>query len=68
MRNPERLNSFYDELKRIHKTYFPDWRFMQFIINYQRWQETHYHNDGFHLEEDAAMERIKEYIEWLKNW
>ena len=33
MRDPERLDAFYDELKRIHKTYFPDWRFGQLVEN-----------------------------------
>ena len=32
MRNPERLDLFYDELKRIHKEAFPDWRFGQLKV------------------------------------
>ena len=37
MRNPERLDSFYDELKRIHKEAFPDWRFGQLCSNFFGW-------------------------------
>lgn len=33
MRNAERLDSFYDELKYLHKKYCPDWRFGQVIEN-----------------------------------
>ena len=58
MRNPDRLDSFYFELKNIHKTYFPDWRFGQFMINFISW-----YGDPFYLEEDTFLERIKEYID-----
>lgn len=34
MRDIERLDNFYDKLKHIHKTYFPDWRFGQLISNF----------------------------------
>ena len=27
MRDPERLDAFYDKMKEIHKDYFPDCRF-----------------------------------------
>lgn len=33
MRNPDRLDEFYDRLKAVHKKYVPDWRFGQFISN-----------------------------------
>ena len=33
MRDPNRLDAFYDELKEIHKEYYPDWRFGQFMVN-----------------------------------
>ena len=29
MRDPNRLDRFYDEVKKIHKISFPDWRFGQ---------------------------------------
>lgn len=68
MRDPERLNNFYDELKQLHKTYFPDWRFMQFMNNFQNWLKTHCQIDGFYLEEDKALEKFREYVNWIKNW
>jgi hypothetical protein len=35
MRDPNRLYKFYENLRDIHITYFPDWRFGQFIYNFQ---------------------------------
>jgi len=54
MRDPERLDDFYDELKRIHKTYCPDWRFMQLICNFQHM----FNSDGFYVEEDSFLDMI----------
>ena len=34
MRDPNRLDGFYAELCRIHRTYFNDWRFGQFMMNF----------------------------------
>ena len=64
MRDKERLNVFYDTLKEIHKFYFPDWRFGQFIINFQRWYEIIYRNDIFYLEENELLDKIKEFKDW----
>lgn len=33
MRNPNRLDSFYEEIKKIHQCNYPDLRFGQFVIN-----------------------------------
>lgn len=68
MRSPMRLDSFYDELKQIHKTYFPDLRFMQLMINYLSWHKLHYDSDGFYCEEAETMKRMHEYVEWCMNW
>ena len=68
MRSPMRLDSFYDELKQIHKTYFPDWRFMQFMSNYTTWHIVHYGTDGFYCEENNTIERLHEYVQWFQNW
>ena len=59
MRNPERLDTFYDELKKIHKEYFPDWRFGQFIENIRRMTRA---NDLFYYEEDSFLELVKSFI------
>ena len=37
IRNPNRLYGFYNEVKRLHMTYFPDWRAGQFWMNFLNW-------------------------------
>ena len=37
MRNPNRLDNFYFQLREIHKTQFPDWRFGQLMSNFFGW-------------------------------
>lgn len=34
IRDPERIDVFTSELNRIWKTYYPDWRFGQFMSNF----------------------------------
>lgn len=58
MRNPERLDSFYEILKRIHKDYFPDWRFGQFVVNFMG-----YYGDPFYLEEDEFLKKLGEFVD-----
>lgn len=57
MRDPSRLDYFYDELKKIHKENFPDWRFSQFISNVVSWIGT----DIFYFEEDKMLEIFRAY-------
>ena len=47
MRKPERLDSFYDELKEIHKRSFPDMRFGQFMMNALGWINSTKKRDPF---------------------
>ena len=61
MRKPERLNSFYAELKEIHKHSFPDMRFGQFILNALGWISQTKERDPFFPEEDEMLNLIKEY-------
>lgn len=63
MRDPNRLYKFYDELRDIHMTYFPDWRFGQLINNVLGWWTAKYKRDIFFPEEDEMIEMIKKYIE-----
>lgn len=56
MRNPNRLYGFYDELRRIHMQYVPDWRFAQLIMN------VFGTTDIFYMEEDYVLKRIKKYF------
>lgn len=57
MRNPERLNDFYNKLKDIHKKYVPDWRVSQLLVNFIR-----VYGDPFFLEEDEFLAAIEDYV------
>lgn len=56
MRDPNRLHKFYDELKRIHMEYVPDWRFGQMIMNIFGGR------DIFYMEEEDILQKVKEYF------
>lgn len=62
MRDPNRLDNFYEQLKQIHKENFPDWRFGQFLMNFISW----YGRDPFYLEEGRFIEILKLYVASLK--
>ena len=55
-RNPNRLYNFYDELRRIHMTYVPDWRFSQMMFNIFGTE------DIFYMEEDEVLKRVKNFF------
>lgn len=61
MRDPKRFDKFYEELKKIHSQYFPDWRFGQFMINFMSW-----YGDPFYLEEDKFMTKINEFVTYYE--
>ena len=63
MRYPNRLDAFYNELAKIHKESFPDWRFGQFMMNFLSW----YGRDPFYIEEDKLIEKLNIYVAFLKN-
>ena len=63
MRDPNRLDKFYDQMKQIHKENFPDWRFGQFMMNFLSW----YGRDPFYLEEGKFIEKLNIYVASLKN-
>ena len=65
MRDINRLDNFYNELKRIH-TYVPDWRFGQFIMNFMSWYYTKYKRDCFYIEEDEMIKYIEEFIDEVR--
>lgn len=56
MRDINRLDEFYDELKNIHKKSFGQWRFGQLMFNFI--SEC---GDPFYWEEDKFIEEIKKY-------
>lgn len=61
IRNPERLEDFYEEFKKIHKSEFPDWRFGQLICNFFGWISSEKKLDPFFPEENKMLELFKEY-------
>ncbi len=63
MRNPDRLDVFYDEMKRLHKESMPDWRFGQLICNFFGWIYEKYKMDPFFPEEDKMIEYFREFCE-----
>ena len=62
MRNPDRLDKFYEEFCDIHKRHFPDWRFGQMISNFFGWIITEKQKDIWFPEEREMMELLKEYV------
>lgn len=66
MRNSNRLDSFYFQLREIHKTKFPDWRFGQLMSNFLGWVYSEKKIDPFFPEEDKMLEYFKEFagVDW----
>lgn len=62
MRDPERLDEFYDELKYLHRKYVPDWRFGQFMNNFLSWLMSEKGIDPFFPEESKMLDYVREYI------
>lgn len=67
MRSKERLDSFYDELKKIHKECFQDWRFGQLCSNFFGWLYGEKGVDLFFPEENKMIEYFKEYASSIKS-
>lgn len=57
MRDPNRLDDFYDVFRELHKECFPDWRFGQLIINFFGT----FNNDPWFYEEDKMLKLFKDY-------
>ena len=56
MRDPNRLDAFYDELKELHKRYCPDLRFGQLVIDIASTR------DPYYWEEDRFMDEFKKFL------
>lgn len=65
MRDINRLDFFYDELKRVHK-YVPDWRFGQLIMNFISWYYQKYKKDCFYIEDNEILKYIEEFIDEVR--
>lgn len=62
-RNPARLDSFYNELKWLHKKYTPDLRFIQLLDELEVWSP----RDLYYIEEDEFLELLKDFLTWKRN-
>ena len=60
MRDTNRLDTFYDELKTIHKNAFPDMREAQFLLNLLGWINTN-KRDPFFIETQEFLKYANEY-------
>ena len=61
MRDPNRLDKFYDEMKELHKDNYPDIRFGQLILNFSSWLINEKSVDIFFPEEDKLLKYFEEY-------
>ena len=69
VRDPNRLDSFYSEVCRLHKKYMPDLRFGQLMSNFFGWLMAEKGRDLFFPEENEMLTCFKEYMkENCKNY
>lgn len=61
MRNKDRLDSFYSDICKCHKKYFPDWRFGQLISQFFGWLYQTKGTDCFFPEEEDMLEFFKDF-------
>lgn len=66
MRDVNRLDNFYESLKKLHKEIFPDWRFLQLMSNFWAWIYSEKGRDPFFYEEDECLELFTEFCKSLK--
>lgn len=67
MRDINRLDMFYNELMKIHKENFPDWRFGQLVINLEKWMRDNNTVVGmFYAEEDKMLKYIRDFVKDTK--
>lgn len=68
MRDPNRLDKCYEALLETHKSFFPDWRISQFMLNFFSWHMNTYKTDGFYVEEDEFIKRVKNFAVEMARW
>ena len=61
MRDPNRLDKFYDDFCLLHKNCFPDLRFGQLCANFFGWLMQEHQVDLFFPEEDKMLKYFREY-------
>ena len=65
MRDINRLDNLYNELKELHKQ-IPDWRFGQFVMNFISWYMIKYKRDIFYVEDDKIISLFKEFFNEIR--
>lgn len=68
MRSKERLIHFYSELEFIHKEFFQDLRFGQFIMSLFDWISNNYGIDPFYIEEDSMIAKVRAFAKTSYNY
>lgn len=63
MRNPDRLDDFYERMKKKHKDKIPDWRFLQTISNFMGWVYSEYKRDPFYIEDADCINLFEGYLD-----
>ena len=58
MRDINRIEPMMTFIMQAWKEYFPDWRFMQLINNFQSWLG----QDGYYLEDEDFKQKFAEFI------
>ena len=66
MRDPKRLDDFYDRMKKIHQEKLPDWRFGQLMENFLGWLAQQ-NKMCFYLEDMQMLRYFEEYVDSLFN-
>lgn len=61
MRDINRIDIFTNELNRVWKQYFPDWRFGQLMFNFLGWITSEKERDIFFPEEDKMLIYLYEF-------
>lgn len=67
MRDPKRLDDFYDRMKKIHQEKLPDWRFGQLMLNFLSMYMTGNETELFYMEDKELIKKLEEYVDSLFN-
>lgn len=63
MRDPKRLDDFYDRLKKVHQEKLPDWRFGQLMLNFLSAYMTSNGIDFFYCEDAQLIKELEDYVD-----
>ena len=67
MRDPKRLDDFYDRMKKIHQEKLPDWRFGQLMLNFLSMYMANNESALFYIEDKELIRKLEEYADSLFN-